>query len=163
MRSGRPPWRIRRNMSEFGSARRSASTVESATRVETDTIACGSLRITDGVNDDRYVSKARSVFGPPAKWWAKVNGRPMSPASLALKSLEPSSHSSGASPRPGVAVILDPMPLSSGGMVPNQASSSMTCWGKSSTLSGPAPRRRIDDVSPSLPGARPSPRSIRSP
>ena len=44
------------------------------------------------------------------KWWANENGSPSSPASRALKSLEPSSQIAGMLPAPGTAVIRGNVP-----------------------------------------------------
>ena len=68
------------------------------------------------------------------KWWANENGNPSSPASRALKSLDPSSQIAGIWPAPGTAVIRGKVPL-------KKASSSSSCVGRSSAA-GSIERRR---------------------
>jgi hypothetical protein len=87
------------------------------------------------------------------KWCANENGIPSSAASLALKSLEPRSQIAGVFPAPGTAVIR--------GNVPRKNAKSSASWTGRSSAEGSADRRSACAVIWSVPGARPTPRSIR--
>ena len=87
------------------------------------------------------------------KWCANEKGSPSSPASRALKSLEPSSQIAGSLPAPGTAVMR--------GYVPAKNARSSASWVGRSSADSSRPRRRAHAVIRSVPGARPIPRSIR--
>ena len=161
---GRPA-RNRNIDSAIGAARRRASSTVSATTTLTPSETRGPARNGPGSKCSRYSASAGRVL-PALKWWAKEKGRPSTPASWALKPLDPSNHTSGRNPWAGVAVIRW-YGCSSGKEPSKKASTSPSCWGKSSAPGAPPRtlepdgRRSAWAVSGSVPGARPMPRSMR--
>ncbi|MNR13423.1 hypothetical protein D3C85_1298300 [compost metagenome] len=129
-----------------------AASSDSAAMTGTPIMEYGRARVADGLNRWRYRRIAAMPSGE--KWPANENGRPSSAAMRALKSLEPSSQIGMFSPSPGMARTGWP-----GRDGARYARNSSTSAGNSRPLRGL--RRSACCVAPSLPGARPRPRSMR--
>ena len=93
-------------------------------------------------------------------WWANTVVMPLAAAKLEPQPLEPSMSSSGWVSTTGVARTA-PKGCPSGHWSVRNAMSSAACCGKSSAVRASRERRRAKAVSWSVPGARPSPRSMR--